>query len=167
MIRYHQARDPADADQNPAGRVPVAPCQYSELANGSMPILGSTSTMPRSGNDPAYLLRDWGRPGQSLQFHRAGDIRICRIASVVDMHNYSPAARVIELRLDLPGKYVTATMIVSSSDQIVTKTVHDHEKDTRALDCIIMHSRSAFECPLMPLRERYAVRDRLRDAVRG
>ena len=45
------------------------------------------------------------------------------------MHNYSLDARVIELRLDLPGKYGTATMAVdSSSGQIVIKTVHDHEK---------------------------------------
>jgi hypothetical protein len=41
-------------------------------------------------------------------------------------------------------------MIVSSSDQIVIKTVHDHEKDTRDRDCMIMHSRSALDCPLLP-----------------
>jgi hypothetical protein len=66
------------------------------------------------------------------------------------MHNYSLAAIVIELCLDLPGKYGTATMIVGSSDQIVIKAVHDHEKETRDPDCMIMHSRSAFDCALLP-----------------
>ena len=58
----HHARDSADADQNPAERDACSLVSTLSWANGSMPILGSTSVMPRSGNDRAYLLRDPGRP---------------------------------------------------------------------------------------------------------
>ena len=74
----HHARDPADAAatlQNGYARGLVSTLSW---ANGSIAIPESTTVMSRPGNDLVYLLRDPGRRGQSLQFYRAGDIRICR-----------------------------------------------------------------------------------------
>jgi len=51
-------------------------------ANESIAIPKSTSVTTRPGNGLVYLLRDWGRSGHSLQFRRAGDVRICRKAGV-------------------------------------------------------------------------------------
>ena len=53
---------------------------------------------------------------------------ICRIADLINVHNYSPADIVIELCLDLPDEHEKRTMIVNSSGQIMVKTVHDHER---------------------------------------
>jgi hypothetical protein len=61
---------PRSASPEPVNQVVSRNCQGSPETTPEL--------MPGFGNDLVYLLRDPGRPGQSLQFRRAGDIRICR-----------------------------------------------------------------------------------------